>query len=58
MTTGAGTASDLWTLATPAGGSDFQAWRDEALEPRALVVQVGKTQTRYQLRCLGDLAAS
>jgi hypothetical protein len=57
MTTGAGTASDPWTLATPAGGSEFQAWRDEGADPPALVVQVGKTQLRYRLRCLDDLAA-
>jgi hypothetical protein len=57
MTSNAGTASDPWTLATPAGGSEFQAWRDAAADPPALVVQVGKTQLRYQLRCLDDLAA-
>ena len=57
MTSGSGTPSDPWTLSTPAGGSDFQAWRDESLDPASLVVQVGKTQLRYQLRCLDDLAA-
>src|SRR5579864_5718370 len=53
----AGTKDDPWTLATPSGGSEFQAWRDEGLEPPALVVQVAKTQLRYDLRCLADLAA-
>ena len=31
--------------------------RDPALDPPALVVQVGKTQLRYQLRCIEDLHA-
>jgi hypothetical protein len=53
----AGVAGDPWRLATPAGGSEFEAWRDEAAVPPALVVQVGKTQLRYQLRCIDDLAA-
>jgi hypothetical protein len=53
----AGVAGDPWRLATPAGGSEFEAWRDEAADPPALVVQVGKTQLRYQLRCLDDLTA-
>jgi hypothetical protein len=46
-----------WRLNTPAGSSEFEAWRDVAADPPALVVQVGKTQLRYQLRCLDDLAA-
>jgi hypothetical protein len=46
-----------WRLNTPAGSSEFEAWRDAAADPPALVVQVGKTQLRYQLRCLDDLAA-
>ena len=53
----AGVAGDPWRLATPAGGSEFEAWRDEAAVPPALVVQVGKTQLRYQVRCIDDLAA-
>ena len=53
----AGVAGDPWRLATPSGGSAFEAWRDEAADPPALVVQVGKTQLRYQLRCIDDLAA-
>ena len=53
----AGVAGDPWKLATPAGGSEFEAWRDAAADPPALVVQVGKTQLRYQLRCIDDLAA-
>ena len=54
---GAGSADSPWILKTPPGSSDFQAWRDAALDPPALVVQVGKTELRYHLRCLEDLHA-
>jgi len=57
MTTGQGTRDDPWALTTPSGGSTFTAFRDEALDPPALVVRVGKTEVRYQLRCIEDLAA-
>jgi hypothetical protein len=46
-----------WNLKTPSGGSQYQAWTDESLDPPSLVVQVGKTQLRYQLRCIADLHA-
>jgi hypothetical protein len=52
-----GTADDPWKLKTPPGTADFEAWRDEAADPPALVVQVGKTQLRYHLRCVEDLHA-
>ena len=48
-----GTKEAPWTLKTPSGQSEFQAYRDEA--GQALVVQVGKTEVRYQLRCIDDL---
>jgi hypothetical protein len=51
----AGTREDPWTLTTPPGGSQYQAFRDDALDPPALVVQVGKTELRYHLRCIEDL---
>ena len=54
---GAGTREDPWTLTTPSGQSEFTAFRDPALEPPALVVQVGKTELRYHLRCVDDLHA-
>ena len=54
---GSGTAADPWILSTPPGKSDFEAWRDEEADPPALVVQVGGTQLRYQLRCIEDLHA-
>ena len=54
---GAGTADDPWILGTPPGKSDFEAWREPEAQPPALVVQVGNTQLRYQLRCIEDLHA-
>jgi hypothetical protein len=53
----AGTPEAPWELKTPPGTSEYQAWRDSALDPPALVVQVGKTQLRYHLRCIEDLHA-
>jgi uncharacterized protein DUF6855 len=52
-----GTRDNPWTLKTPPGSSEFIAFRDETLDPPALVVRVGKTELRYQLRCLDDLHA-
>lgn len=54
---GAGTREDPWVLKTPPGTSEFTAFRDETLDPPALVVQVGKTELRYHLRALDDLHA-
>src|SRR5689334_7207853 len=53
----AGTPADPSTLKTPPGSSEYQAWRDESLDPPALVVQVGTTQLRYHLRAIDDLHA-
>ena len=53
----AGTKEAPWKLKTPPGTSEFEAYRDETLDPPALVVQVGKTERRYHLRCLDDLSA-
>lgn len=55
--TGSGTRDDPWVLTTPPGQSGYQAFRDEALDPPALVVTVGRTELRYDLRCLDDLHA-
>jgi hypothetical protein len=52
-----GTPDRPWVLKTPSGGSEFTAYRDGTLEPPALVVQVGKTELRYHLRCIDDLHA-
>jgi hypothetical protein len=52
-----GTREQPWVLKTPSGGSEFTAFRDDALDPPALVVQVGKSELRYHARCLDDLHA-
>lgn len=57
VTYGQGTPDDPWILKTPSLSSDYQAWRDLALTPPALVVQVGTTRLSYRLECLDDLAA-
>jgi hypothetical protein len=57
MMAGSGTKNDPWVLKTPSGGSEYTAYRDESLDPPALVVDVGKTQLRYHLRALDDLHA-
>jgi hypothetical protein len=54
---GEGTRDQPWTLKTPSLQAEYQAFRDETLDPPALVVQVGKTELRYHLRCLTDLQA-
>jgi len=57
MAVAAGTKESPWKLKTPPGTSEFEAYRDAAADPPALVVQVGKTQLRYALRCIDDLHA-
>ena len=54
---GEGTRASPWTLQTPSLASEFVAFRDDQLDPPALVVQVGKTELRYHLRCIDDLRA-
>jgi hypothetical protein len=54
-TKGKGTKDQPWVLKTPSGGSEYEAYRDESLDPPALVVKVGKTELRYQLRAVDDL---
>ncbi|MGE3858224.1 MAG: DUF6855 family protein [Dehalococcoidia bacterium] len=54
---GDGTREEPWTLTTPSRGSAFTAYRDEAADPPALVVQVGTTRLSYALRCIEDLHA-
>ena len=44
-------------LTTPPGTSAFIAYRDETSKPSALVCVVGKTELRYDLRCISDLHA-
>lgn len=52
---GEGTREHPWVLKTPPGTSEFTAFRDPALG--ALVVNVGKTELRYNVRCVEDLHA-
>ena len=54
---GEGTREHPWRLKTPSGQSEFLAFRDETLDPSALVVKSGATELRYRLRCLTDLRA-
>ena len=55
MANGNGTREDPWQLTTPSGTSNYEMYRDETVDPPALVCTVGSTQLRYQLRCLDDL---
>lgn len=57
VTYGTGTPVDPWTLKTPPRSSEFQAWRNDAADPPALLVQVGKTELSYRLECIDDLHA-
>jgi hypothetical protein len=54
---GVGTKVHPWQLKTPSGSSEYQMYRDESADPPALVCIVGKTELRYQLRCIEDLHA-
>lgn len=53
---GEGTKASPWQLKTPPGTADYEAYREPEASPPALVVQVGKTQLRYHLRAIDDLA--
>lgn len=59
MTTdqGSGTIDDPWMLSTPPGTSQFQMYRDDAVDPPLLVCQVGSTRLSYLARCLEDAPA-
>ena len=57
VTYGSGTQDDPWLLKTPPQTSEFLVWKDEAADPPALIVQVGKTRLAYQLRALDDAHA-
>ena len=54
---GSGNPDDPWTLRTPPGKSEYQVYRDESLDPPALVCIVGTTRLSYDLRCISDLHA-
>ena len=54
---GSGTKADPWKLKTPTGTSSYEMYRDETLDPPAIVCQVGTTQLRYDIRAIEDLHA-
>ncbi len=45
---GSSTPEDPWTLSTPPGKSQYQAYRDPAAEPPALVVQHNARNNRMR----------
>lgn len=54
---GEGTKAKPWQLKTPSGTSEYTMYRDETLDPPALVCKVGTTELRYDLRALEELHA-
>jgi len=52
-----GKKENPWILKTPPGTSEYTAYRDESIQPPSLVVKVGSTELRYDLRCINDLHA-
>mgnify|MGYP001797367767 CR=1 FL=1 len=54
---GAGTKQSPWELTTPSGSSEYLMYRDESLDPPAIVCLVGKTELRYDVRAIEDLHA-
>lgn len=57
MASGSGTREDPWKLKTPPGTGEYQMYRDESVDPQAIICQVGTTQLRYHLRAIEDLHA-
>jgi len=56
-TTGDGIKANPWQLKTPPQTSEYTLYRDESLNPPALVCTVGKTVLLYDLRCIEELHA-
>lgn len=54
---GSGTKQSPWQLKTPSGTSEYVMYKDESLDPPAIVCVVGKTELRYHLRAIEDLHA-
>jgi len=54
---GEGTKAKPWKLKTPSGSSGYVMYKDETLEPPAIVCVVGKTELRYHARAIDDLHA-
>ncbi len=57
MPKGTGTKGDPWVLKTPPGTSEYTMYRDDTLDPPAIVCKVGATELRYAARCIEDLHA-
>ena len=55
MALGSGTKDDPWVLTTPPGTSEYTMYRDESLDPPAIVCQVGSTQLKYHASAIDDL---
>ena len=55
--TGSGTKAGPWKLTTPSGTSEYEMYRDETLDPPAIVCQVGGTRLLYDMRAIDDLHA-
>ncbi len=54
---GDGTKDRPWQLRTPPGTSEYTMYRDDTLDPPAIVCQVGSTKLTYHARCIDDLHA-
>jgi hypothetical protein len=52
---GNGTRENPWKLQTANLGSEYVMYRDETLDPPALVCKVGSTELRYHLSAIEDL---
>lgn len=52
-----GTRDDPWVLRTPPGSSEYAMYRDDSVDPPALICQVGSTKLSYQARAIDDLHA-
>lgn len=57
MAKGSGTKTDPWILKTPPGTSEYKMYKDESLDPKAIVCVVGSTTLSYDLRAIDDLHA-
>ena len=55
--TAAGTKDDPWELTTPPGSSSYTMYRDESVDPPALVCQVGSTRLSYHASAVEGLHA-
>src|SRR6202165_5917882 len=52
---GSGTKQSPCQLTTQSGSSEYLMYKDESLNPPAIVCMVGKTELRYQLRAIEEI---